>query len=116
MKSLVPNLHFAGQLTSPGPGVPPSIISGMITADVVDRAAYLRPSAAASQKSIGQFLYGLFAAIADVFAMTTIEMVSGLDFVSALRATVTNLVFVFCATREYLAGSGRNTNSAKKQS
>lgn len=86
----------------------------MITADVVDRAAYLRPSAAASQKSVIQFLCGLFAAIADVFAMTAIEMVSGLDFVSALRATVTNLVFVFFATFAYLSGSTSKDNSTKK--
>jgi phytoene desaturase len=26
----VDNLYFAGQLTSPGPGVPPSIISGQV--------------------------------------------------------------------------------------
>lgn len=26
----VKNLYFAGQLTSPGPGVPPSIISGQV--------------------------------------------------------------------------------------
>merc|ERR1719199_419079 len=86
MKSLVPNLHFAGQLTSPGPGVPPSIISGMITADVVERNSYLRPNGLAEQKTLFKFLFGIFSAIADVFAMTTIEMISGSDFVSALRA------------------------------
>jgi hypothetical protein len=29
------NLYFAGQLTSPGPGVPPSIISGQVVADLI---------------------------------------------------------------------------------
>lgn len=32
----VKNLFYAGQLTVPGPGVPPSIISGQIAADVVE--------------------------------------------------------------------------------
>lgn len=33
----VPNLYFAGQLTSPGPGVPPSIISGQVVADLIEK-------------------------------------------------------------------------------
>lgn len=33
----VSNLFFAGQLTVPGPGVPPSIISGQIAADEVEK-------------------------------------------------------------------------------
>jgi phytoene desaturase len=33
----VANLFFAGQLTVPGPGVPPSIISGQIAADQVEK-------------------------------------------------------------------------------
>jgi phytoene desaturase len=94
MKSTVPNLHFAGQLTSPGPGVPPSIISGQITADIVDNCAYLRVN---GEKSIPKFLYGLLSAVADIFAMTAIEMVSGLDFVSALSATLGHFLFVFSA-------------------
>ncbi len=32
MRSLLPGLFFAGQLTNPGPGVPPSLISGRIAA------------------------------------------------------------------------------------
>lgn len=35
----VPNLFFAGQLTVPGPGVPPSLLSGQIAADVITRKA-----------------------------------------------------------------------------
>jgi len=31
------NLFYAGQLTTPGPGVPPSIISGMVAADILDK-------------------------------------------------------------------------------
>jgi hypothetical protein len=31
----LPNLYFAGQLTSPGPGVPPAIISGQVVADLI---------------------------------------------------------------------------------
>ncbi len=31
------NLYFAGQLTVPGPGLPPSVISGQIAADLVTR-------------------------------------------------------------------------------
>ena len=30
------NLYFAGQLTSPGPGVPPSIISGQVVAKLIE--------------------------------------------------------------------------------
>ena len=33
----VKNLYFAGQLTSPGPGMPPSIISGQVAADQIIR-------------------------------------------------------------------------------
>lgn len=33
----VPNLFFTGQLTVPGPGVPPSIISGRVTAEVLKK-------------------------------------------------------------------------------
>ncbi len=32
MRSKLPGLYFAGQLTTPGPGVPPSIISGQVAA------------------------------------------------------------------------------------
>ncbi|MCS6823581.1 MAG: phytoene desaturase family protein [Cytophagaceae bacterium] len=31
------NLYFAGQLTVPGPGVPPSIISGQVVAELIDK-------------------------------------------------------------------------------
>lgn len=33
--SKVKNLYFAGQLTSPGPGMPPSIISGQVAANLI---------------------------------------------------------------------------------
>lgn len=33
--SKVPNLYFTGQLTTPGPGVPPSLISGQVVADEI---------------------------------------------------------------------------------
>eukprot|EP00300_Choanocystis_sp_HF-7_P039662 c5976_g1_i1.p1 GENE.c5976_g1_i1~~c5976_g1_i1.p1 ORF type:complete len:1376 (-),score=181.31 c5976_g1_i1:17-4144(-) len=33
----VPNLVFAGHLTNPGPGVPPSLISGMVAAQLLDK-------------------------------------------------------------------------------
>ena len=32
------NLYFTGQLTTPGPGVPPSLISGLVVADEVEKA------------------------------------------------------------------------------
>jgi phytoene desaturase len=32
---MLKNLYFAGQLTVPGPGVPPSIISGKVAANQV---------------------------------------------------------------------------------
>jgi len=35
MKSKLPNLFYAGQLTVPGPGIPPSIISGQLAAGEV---------------------------------------------------------------------------------
>jgi len=35
----VSNLFFTGQLTVPGPGVPPSIISGRVVADEVAKEA-----------------------------------------------------------------------------
>jgi phytoene desaturase len=33
----VPNLFFTGQLTVPGPGVPPSLISGKLAAELVHK-------------------------------------------------------------------------------
>lgn len=36
----VNNLFFAGQLTTPGPGVPPSLISGQVAADEVNKLAH----------------------------------------------------------------------------
>lgn len=33
------NLYYTGQLTSPGPGMPPSIISGQVVADMIIKAA-----------------------------------------------------------------------------
>lgn len=33
----VENLYYTGQLTTPGPGVPPSLISGMVVADEIEK-------------------------------------------------------------------------------
>lgn len=33
----VENLYYTGQLTSPGPGVPPSIISGLVVGDLIEK-------------------------------------------------------------------------------
>ena len=33
----VKNLYFTGQLTVPGPGVPPSLISGKIVAELIQK-------------------------------------------------------------------------------
>ena len=33
----VKNLYFTGQLTVPGPGVPPSLISGKITSELIKK-------------------------------------------------------------------------------
>lgn len=41
----VRNLYYAGQLTVPGPGVPPSIISGLVAADLCLKELGLRSSA-----------------------------------------------------------------------
>lgn len=37
--SKLPNLYFTGQLTSPGPGMPPSIISGQVVAQLIHKRA-----------------------------------------------------------------------------
>jgi phytoene desaturase len=37
MKSKLPNLFYTGQLTVPGPGVPPTIISGQVVARQVKK-------------------------------------------------------------------------------
>jgi phytoene desaturase len=34
----VKNLYFTGQLTVPGPGVPPAIISGKLVSDLISKA------------------------------------------------------------------------------
>ena len=36
--SKVNNLFFTGQLTVPGPGVPPSIVSGELVADLINKS------------------------------------------------------------------------------
>ena len=33
----VSNLYYTGQLTVPGPGVPPSLISGEVVAELIDK-------------------------------------------------------------------------------
>ena len=33
----IKNLYYAGQLTTPGPGVPPSLISGQVAADELNK-------------------------------------------------------------------------------
>ena len=33
----VDSLYFTGQLTVPGPGVPPSLISGKLVAELIDK-------------------------------------------------------------------------------
>jgi phytoene desaturase len=33
----VKGLYFAGQLTVPGPGVPPALISGQVVADLIEK-------------------------------------------------------------------------------
>lgn len=38
----VRNLYYTGQLTVPGPGVPPSIISGKIVANQLENLKYKR--------------------------------------------------------------------------
>ncbi|MFW5819787.1 MAG: phytoene desaturase family protein [Bacteroidota bacterium] len=38
MRSRLPNLFYAGQLTVPGPGVPPTIISGQVVASQIDNS------------------------------------------------------------------------------
>ena len=42
MRSKLPGLHFAGQLTTPGPGVPPSLISGEVAARETARYLHTR--------------------------------------------------------------------------
>merc|ERR1719462_388822 len=46
MQSLIPNLVFVGQLTAPGPGVPPSLISGRMGAEMID--SYIQSLSAVS--------------------------------------------------------------------
>ena len=33
----VANLYFTGQLTVPGPGVPPALISGKLVSDLIEK-------------------------------------------------------------------------------
>jgi phytoene desaturase len=39
-KSKVRNLYFTGQLTVPGPGVPPALISGKLVSDLINKQFY----------------------------------------------------------------------------
>jgi phytoene desaturase len=34
----IENMYYAGQLTTPGPGVPPSLISGQVVAKEIEKA------------------------------------------------------------------------------
>jgi phytoene desaturase len=33
----IENLYYTGQLTSPGPGVPPSLISGIVVSNLIEK-------------------------------------------------------------------------------
>ena len=48
MRSKLPGLFFTGQLTTPGPGVPPSLISGDVAANEADR--YLKRTRKATRR------------------------------------------------------------------
>jgi phytoene desaturase len=37
LKAKVGNLYFTGQLTVPGPGVPPALISGKLVSDLINK-------------------------------------------------------------------------------
>ncbi|MCC7501072.1 MAG: hypothetical protein IT229_00990 [Flavobacteriales bacterium] len=39
----VKNLYYTGQLTVPGPGVPPAIISGQVVADLIEKEHIRKP-------------------------------------------------------------------------
>jgi phytoene desaturase len=39
----VKDLYYAGQLTVPGPGVPPALISGQVVADLIEKEHPQRP-------------------------------------------------------------------------
>ncbi len=37
----VPNLYYTGQLTVPGPGVPPALISGKVVSELINKSQKL---------------------------------------------------------------------------
>jgi phytoene desaturase len=39
----IANLYYTGQLTVPGPGVPPAIISGQVVADLIEKEQARKP-------------------------------------------------------------------------
>jgi phytoene desaturase len=39
----IANLYYTGQLTVPGPGVPPAIISGQVVADLIEKEHVRNP-------------------------------------------------------------------------
>jgi phytoene desaturase len=39
----IANLYYTGQLTVPGPGVPPAIISGQVVADLIEKEHVRKP-------------------------------------------------------------------------
>ena len=39
----IANLYYTGQLTVPGPGVPPAIISGQVVADLIEKEHARKP-------------------------------------------------------------------------
>ena len=61
-----------------------------------------------------RFLGGILAAIADIFAMTLIEMVSGLGFISAAKCTLGNFIFVVRTFVLYYCCSCLDATSAPK--
>jgi hypothetical protein len=99
MQSNVPNLFFAGQLAGPGPGVPPTIISGRSAAKLVDETSYLRKK---GNKTTWAFVKGVFSAFIDIFAMTTLELIAGSSISDALRSTVGRFIFVVIAFYAHL--------------
>jgi hypothetical protein len=81
----VDNLYFAGQLTVPGPGVPPAIISGHIAATLVTKH---RDMGYGASSTMTQLFLGFVRAPAAPFVFAAMLFLTLLAFFIALFPSV----------------------------
>jgi len=84
MDSLATNLVFAGHLTNPGPGVPPAIVSGAVSAELLHNKLERAHGSAAMYSHFLSLLVGLFSSSCVVLYLCSTRIVSYIECVKLL--------------------------------